>query len=127
VSGETNNTLDFGYVYPTAISVQRFEAAAESEVVVLSWQIEGVAAQGFHVWRADNAKGLGAVRLTAAPVTVLQAGVYQFVDKAATVGQSYWYWLEDAADGQRYGPQTATVPAEPALRVRAFVPIATGR
>jgi len=126
VSGETNNTLDFGYVYPTTVTVQRFDAVAEVGQVILSWQIEGFAAQGFHVWRADNIKGIDAVQLTSDPVVGV-SGLYQFADGDVTPGQSYWYWLEDVADGQRFGPQTVTAPTEPALQVRAFMPIATGK
>ena len=126
-SGQTDNTMDFGYVYPTAVMLQQFEAAVEERRVVLSWQIEGLATQGFNVWRADNVKGLQAEKLTPTPVTWAENGVYQYVDKSAVPGQSYWYWLENVDDGQRYGPQTASVPTGPAMQVRAFMPLVNGR
>jgi hypothetical protein len=54
-------TLDFGYVYPTGVAVQRFDVAAAMGQVVLSWEVVGDAPVGFLVWRAENAKGLEAV------------------------------------------------------------------
>ena len=124
VSGQTNNDVDFGYVYPTGLALVQFNALAGDGVVWLQWQVEGLAPQGFHVWRAENAKGLEMVRLTSAPVTAAVEGAYGYVDQGVVAGQSYWYWLEDVASGQRYGPREVTVPL--AAR-RTFLPLATGR
>jgi protocatechuate 3,4-dioxygenase beta subunit len=118
-------TLDFRYAYPTGLSLQRFDAAVQGGKVVLSWEIIGAAPQGFNVWRADNAKAAGAVKLTATPLLSADS-VYQFVDKTVTAGQSYWYWLENVSDGQRFGPQSVAVPAGPTMRVRAFLPMVSG-
>ena len=118
-------TLDFRYAYPTGLSLQRFDAAVQGGKVVLSWEIIGAAPQGFNVWRADNAKAAGAVKLTATPLLSADSA-YQFVDKTVTAGQSYWYWLENVSDGQRFGPQSVAVPAGPTMRVRAFLPMVSG-
>ncbi|MCX6028636.1 MAG: hypothetical protein NT169_04945 [Chloroflexi bacterium] len=111
--------LDFCYVYPTGVGVQLFTVQAGRGRVTLSWLAFGEPAPVFHVWRADNGKGVGAVQVTVKPVLGAE-GVYQYVDKAVVRGQTYWYWLEDAADGQRTGPQAVTVPL---MSIQAYLPV----
>jgi hypothetical protein len=112
-------TLDFGYIYPTSVQVQLFTATPDRGQVTLTWLATGEPAPAFHVWRADNGKGIAATRLTSQPVAG-EGNAYQFVDQAVTRGQTYWYWLEDAADGQRFGPQAVTVPL---LSVQVYLPM----
>ncbi|MCX6030780.1 MAG: SpaA isopeptide-forming pilin-related protein [Chloroflexi bacterium] len=114
-----NLGLDFGYVYPTGVGVQLFTVQAGRGQVALNWLAFGEPAPVFHVWRADNGKGVGAVQLTTKPVFGAE-GVYQFADKAVVRGQTYWYWLEDVANGQRTGPQTVTVPL---MSIQAYLPV----
>ena len=120
-------SLDFGYVAPTGVMLARFTLDADYGQVLVTWEVIGFAPQGFNVWRADNAKGLQAVLLTPAPVTAAAGSAFRFVDSTAQPGQTYWYWLEDTYDGQRYGPQSASVPAAPVMRVRAFMPLVVRR
>jgi hypothetical protein len=47
------------------------------------------------------------------------------VDKDVTVGMTYWYWLENPADGQRYGPTSVTAQAEAPAKMRVFLPFIT--
>ncbi len=47
------------------------------------------------------------------------ASAYQYVANTVTRGQAYWYWLEEARDGQRYGPQAAMVPQ---MNIQAYLP-----
>jgi hypothetical protein len=82
---------------------------------------------GFLVWRAENAKGLEAVLLTPTPLSGGPDGMYKFVDSEVEPGLSYWYWLEEASSGQRFGPQAITVPGGPAMQLRAFLPMVTGQ
>jgi hypothetical protein len=111
--------LDFGYVYPTGVSVLQFSASAGRGQVALSWLAFAEPAPVFHVWRADNGKGVAAVQVTAEPVAGV-SGAYRFADADVAVGQSYWYWLEDAASGQRFGPQTVTVRP---MGIGAYLPL----
>jgi len=111
--------LDFGYVYPTGVSVLQFSASAGRVQVALSWLAFAEPAPVFHVWRADNGKGVAAVQVTVEPVAGA-AGVYRFVDASVKSGQSYWYWLEDAASGERFGPQTVTVRP---MGIGAYLPL----
>jgi hypothetical protein len=96
--------LNFGYQSPTGIAVQQFEVAATDGRVVLTWATLAARPAGFHVWRADNRKGIGEMRLTGQPIAETTAGVYRFADATALPGQSYWYWLADALTGARCGP-----------------------
>jgi len=109
-------TLDFGYAYPTAVTVQWFEATPARTGATLTWEIQGFAAQGFHVWRADNAKGAQMARLTAKSLPPTADGRYRYVDSTAAAGQTYWYWLQDASSGQQFGPQSVVMPRSDAYR-----------
>lgn len=111
--------LDFGYISPLGVSVQLFTAQPGPGRVTLDWLAFGEPAPRFHVWRAENGKGLDAVQLTAQPVSGA-GGAYQFVDRAVARGQTYWYWLEDVADGQRTGPLAATVPL---VSLQTYLPV----
>ncbi len=112
-------TLDFGYVFPTGVGVLEFKAAVGRGQVTLSWLAFGEQPPSFHVRRADNSKGVGAVPVTAQPVTS-GTGAYQFVDRGVVAGQTYWYTLEDANTGQTYGPLAVTVAP---MSIRAFLPM----
>ncbi|MCX6031065.1 MAG: carboxypeptidase regulatory-like domain-containing protein [Chloroflexi bacterium] len=119
--------LDFRYIYPTAVTLARFEVAAENGRVELRWATHDASGLPFNVWRADNAKGIDAVRLTATPLDGQPDGSYEFIDKTVRSGQTYWYWLENTADGQRFGPQSVTVNTAPAMQVRAYLPMVSGQ
>ncbi len=112
-------TLDFGYVFPTGVGVLEFKAAVGPRQVTLSWLAFGEQPPSFHVRRADNSKGVGAVPVTGQPVTS-GTGAYQFVDRGVVAGQTYWYTLEDANTGQTYGPLAVTVAP---MSIRAFLPM----
>jgi hypothetical protein len=62
---------------------------------------------------------VGAVKVNAEPLAGA-AGAYRFADAGVTVGQSYWYTLEDAASGQRFGPQSVTVRP---MVIGAYLPL----
>lgn len=116
--------LDFGYAaaYPTAVKLVNFTAKGEHGQVVLEWEVLGDASQGFYVWRSESVKGLDLLRLTPYPITSM-GSTYRFVDEAVKVGRTYWYWIEDASDGSRYGPQSHTVQDDAAMRIRSFLPV----
>ncbi len=122
-SGDFNRNADFGYIYPTGISLTRFEAAGQPGQVELTWAVQGVATQGFRVWRANNPKGLAAALVTEQPVLPQADGAFRLVDQGVEARQTYWYWLEDAADGQRFGPQSVTVPDRVLFTNHLFLPL----
>jgi len=113
-------TLDFGYAYPTIVTIQRFEASAARGAAILEWEVVGLPAQGFHVWRADNNKAAGAVRVTPAALPPTADGRYRFVDSTVQAGQTYWYWLEEVATAQQFGPRSVTLPRNAG---RVFLPM----
>jgi len=112
-------TLDFGYARPTATGLRGLAIETEPGRIVLTW--EGEAGGAFHVWRGENAKGSGALRLTLAPVVADAAGRSRFADEAIKPGYDYWYWLEESVHGGLLGPWAAS--ALPAARPRAFLPL----
>lgn len=118
IAKSTDLDLNVGYVYPMAVEVHWLAAAAGRDHVTLAWLVLGDLAPAFHIWRADNAKGIGAARLTGQPI-MGTANTYQYLDQTVTRGQTYWYWLEAVGDGQRTGPQVVTVPW---TSVQAFLP-----
>jgi hypothetical protein len=99
-------TLDFGYVRPTGVTVQRFDVSARPGQVMLTWEVQGGAPEGFRVWRAESSKRADATLLTPAPVFADTDGVYHFVDLAVWPRQSYWYWLEDGSCFDRLNTRT---------------------
>ena len=121
-AGQAYLAADFGYQLPTGLTLHHFSALADDGQVLLRWAVDGDAAHAFHVWRADNAKGLNALMLTTQPLVADPGGEYLFVDRQVVPGLTYWYWLEDVADGLRYGPQAVNVPLL-GPRSRVFLPI----
>ncbi|MCX6032787.1 MAG: hypothetical protein NT169_26320 [Chloroflexi bacterium] len=111
--------LDFGYVYPTGVGVQQFGALAGRSRIELSWLASGEPAPAFNVWRAENGKGVDAVQVNAEALAGT-TGAYRFTDASVTVGQTYWYWLEETVSGQRFGPQSVTVRP---MVIGAYLPL----
>ncbi len=126
-SNQTNRTADFGYTYPTGLALARFEAAGQPGQVELTWAIQGAAPQGFHVLRSDSPKAVAAIQISKQPVLGDAAGAFSFNDAAVEAGRTYWYWLEDAATGQRFGPQEVAVPLKPVFSNQLFLPMTHSR
>ncbi len=123
VAAPQNLDMDFGYTAPTGLTLARFTAAAQPGQVSLSWALQGVApSASFHVLRGDNPKSAAASRISKQPVFGGPDGGFSFVDAAVKGSGVYWYWLEDIATGQRFGPQEVIVFGN-----YLFLPMTTGR
>lgn len=117
-------SCDFGFAAPPlAVTLAEFTAVAAADQIVITW--ETVSEQdntGFTLYRSDSPAGpqtvLATVPSQAAGST--QGASYRWVDRAATLGQTYWYWLEDVAlDGSTtlHGPVSASLQAPSAVTV----------
>ncbi len=120
-------TADFGFIAPTAVTVQGLTVTPANNALRLSWQVrESGAGTEWNVLRAT-----GATRqpksVNAAPVLGTITGTdvveYTFDDTSVTAGQVYWYWLRNAFTGELYGPVQATARAGGAIA--AFLPFVT--
>ncbi len=123
LSNQTNRTADFGYIYPTGLALARFDAAGQPGQVELTWAIQGAAPQGFHILRSDSPKAAAATQISQQPVLGDPAGAFSFSDATVAAGHSYWYWLEDVATGERFGPQEVAVPLKPVFSKYLFLPL----
>lgn len=121
VSITEDMTLDFGYAYPTGVQVQGPNATSANGQVTLTWQVTG-GTEGFKVWRADNVKGTDAVLLTPDPVLPDAEGRFTYIDALVKPGLTYWYWLEYATDGQRFGPVSVTVRSDSDSQQSIYLP-----
>jgi hypothetical protein len=120
--GQSYWDADFGYVYPTAVEVLEFTARSANDQVRLRWTVLGEAPDGFRIWRADNIKGAGAHLVTEVPVSVDASGKASFTDTTVAIGLTYWYWLENMDDGQRFGPVSVTVRGDSGEPRRIYLP-----
>jgi uncharacterized repeat protein (TIGR01451 family) len=109
-------TADFGDILPTAVQVAAFTATREPDGVRLRWTVMGFTAGDFGVYRATHPQGpYGLINQT--PVTSA-TGNFEYLDRNANVGATYWYKLHWLANGGWFGP----IVSEPALPIRTFVP-----
>ena len=105
-------TLDFGYIFPTAVSLTSFIIQAEVTGVRMEWSVrlDGETPM-FTVWRA--LPGGRWKQLTPLPLTALwitgNTAYYGYEDASITPGQTYLYQLESSS-GERFGPWEVTVP-----------------
>ncbi len=116
--------IDFGYVAPTGLSLARFTAAAQPGLVTLTWVVQAAApAASFRIWRSDSPKATAALRISKQPVLGDASGVFGFVDATVEAGRTYWYWLEEVATGQRFGPQEVAGLQQPVFSSQIFLPM----
>jgi hypothetical protein len=118
---------DFGFVAPTAVTVEALTVASRGRWLVIAWQVtmDGASLQ-WHVLRATSLAG-PPVRITMQPVSGVQHGngtwTYEFEDTNVAAGQSYWYWLQNTGTGDTFGPVQATAPGNQMAQI--FVPYVT--
>lgn len=119
-AGQSDLTLTFPFINPTAVTVVDFTAwqQADGRVDVV-WRTVGGATPQFDVWRGVASDG-EFTRMTAQPLDGQPDGtgyLYAWFDPTAAPGISYWYRLQEAPAGTIIGP----VPLTPALH-RMFLP-----
>lgn len=113
VGNMENLNLDFGYIYPTAVSVISVTIQPYVTGVHMEWAVnlnEG-APSTFMVWRAVS--GGRWKQLTPSPLEPLIVSgpyaYYGYEDTDVYPGTTYMYRLEDTT-GQMFGPWEVTVP-----------------
>lgn len=116
--GETEDWY-FSPKDPTAVTLARFEAAAQAEGILIEWETATEMDNlGFNLYRSTAADG-EYVQLNEALIPAQNPGavfgsVYTWLDEGVTPGMTYFYQLEDVdAEGNTtlHGPVQATALA----------------
>ncbi len=101
---------------PTAVHLMDMNAqlSPSMKTVEVSWQtVSETSVVGFNVYRASSEDGpqqkLNSSTIMAAYPGAM-GGSYQFVDRAVTPGQTYYYWVEATGVGETIGPEMVRVP-----------------
>jgi hypothetical protein len=109
---------------PLAVALAYFEGAPQSNGVMLSWEtVSETDVQGFSLRRDVSPIGAGALLALIPSQTPgsAQGSVYQWLDASATVGETYYYWLEVIALSgatTSYGPLIVDYQAPTVVTVR---------
>jgi len=113
-SGDVVDDADFGFISPTAVMLQSFDADVQRQGVEITWTTlreQGVT--GYRVQRATVAWGpwtdLGD-GIIAAQGTEASGATYTYLDTNVQPGFTYYYRLVSVPDGQVFGPVRAYVP-----------------
>ena len=118
-AGQCDLSVDFGYIGPTGINLQRFNAVWQNGAATLVWETmseNGV--EGFDLYRAASIDGEHEL-VNAALIPVQGAGsVYTFTDTSALPSNGYYYWLATRPGAQLLGPWYLA----PASAPRMFFP-----
>ena len=106
--------VNFGFLGSTAVTLQRFDADAYPQQVILRWEtaIE-VDNDGFMIYRQAAGSGLRkALTLDPIPSQAVPGGggAYRFQDDLVIPGQRYTYWIESVPGGDQFGPLIVVTP-----------------
>ncbi len=106
--GETNNTLDFGYIIPTAVGLADLSASHTDAGILVQWTtVSEQDHAGFVVWRSAEAAQHGKPVSELLPAHNDPAGSsYQYLDRTVRDG-AWFYWLEavdSAGTSAWFGP-----------------------
>ena len=118
-AGQCDLSVDFGYIGPTGINLQRFDAAWQNGSATLVWQtVSENGVDGFDIYRAPAIDG-ERERVNDALILVQGAGaVYTFVDTSAIPSKDYFYWLVTRPGDEVLGPWHLA----PTIAPRMFFP-----
>lgn len=122
-SGEVE---DYQISVPLAVQLAGFEAAAQTDRVLVTWETVSEANNaGFNLYRATSADGertlLANVPSSAPGAT--QGAAYSYEDSNVTAGQTYWYWLEDVdlnGAATLHGPVSVVFQAPTAVTLGGY-------
>ena len=93
---------------PTGVTLATFSVSDARGVVTLDWSVaNGYEPEGFHVLRSLRSDG-GSERITKQAIAAGENG-YTYVDRKVTHNAFYFYWLESASTGERFGPISVRV------------------
>ncbi len=123
-SGQSDLTLDFGYISPTAVMLASFSAETTAGGVILRWSTSAERDQeGFIVWRAVGETGpYQAVSELILAANAPDGASYTWIDADAGAG-AFWYKLQSLPDGAFFGPIPTREDPGSGGRHRAFLPI----
>jgi hypothetical protein len=114
--GESDLTLDFGYIAPTAVDLVSFSAERNDEGVLVQWLTAHESDMaGFYLWRNPVPDHPGK-RITTLLPAINQGGGQQYHYLDRTVDGGVWYyWLEAvdlAGTSEFFGPISVPVPGK---------------
>ena len=93
---------------PTGVTLATFSVSDSRGVVTLDWSVaNGYESEGFHVLRSFRSDS-GSERITKQAIPAGENG-YTYVDRKVTHNAFYFYWLESASTGERFGPISVRV------------------
>jgi hypothetical protein len=118
-----DKTVTFTIEEATAVDLASFDAAAQGNGVLLTWEtaneIDNV---GFNIYRAETQSGqlikINPYLIASQNPGSTAGATYSFLDESAVPGATYYYWLEDVdASGvaTKQGPVAAKMGAAKAL------------
>lgn len=116
-------------ITPTAVTMLWFEATSWGDAILTSWKTASeIDNLGFNVYRAESPDAeplqLNDALLPSESPGSLIGYVYHYLDRTATPGVLYYYWLEavDSLGGtERHGPVSAVMT--PRTLRRVYLPV----
>ena len=110
---------------PLAVVLSDFSAVCEAATPLISWTtLSETNVQGFNLYRGASADGwdaqVNAALIPAQNPGSTAGGSYQWLDTAATAGETHYYWLQDVSlDGSTnmHGPVSVYCNAPTAVRL----------
>jgi hypothetical protein len=120
VGGE--KTVNFAFA-PTAVELAAFDAAAQSNGVLLSWETASeIDNLGFNVYRAESQAGqlikINPNLIASQNLGSAVGAAYSFLDESVVPGATYYYWLEDidaSGAATKHGPVAVRIGVAKAL------------
>ena len=118
-----DKTVNFKVEQPTAVDLAAFEAAAQGNDVLLTWETASELDNlGFNIYRAESQAGQ-LVQINQHLIASKNLGgtvgaTYSFLDESAAPGATYYYWLEDidtSGVATKHGPVAVTLGVAKAL------------
>jgi hypothetical protein len=130
IAGQELAAMDALAIYgdsPLAVTLAAFDAQPYGNGILVSWETVSEANNaGFNLYRAEDEAGPRTLlAFVPSPLPGGPRGAsYSYEDPNLSVGQTYWYWLEDVSlSGATtlHGPVNATVQAPTAVTVGALL------
>ena len=118
-----DRTVSFAINTITAVELAAFDAAAQENGVLLTWETATELDNlGFNIYRADSQVGemnkINPSLIASKDPGSTVGAAYSFLDESAVAGATYYYWLEDvdvSGAAETNGPVVAKMGAARAL------------
>jgi hypothetical protein len=122
VSDDDSATVTIA-IQPTRVELLSFTATPGTSGIAVEWETAWEQdSWGFNIYRGLTPNFLGAALIQFEPAQGSEGKSYGYEDSKVSLGQEYFYWLEDvdvAGETTLHGPAAATLP------IRVFIPIVT--